>query len=1180
MAATLFVGCAPSRDRDEVPALHISPSIANPGDWILATLSIEGADFTECDTLEAASLAFSGSSQDTAIEVTQLQLVEGSNAIEAAIKIDPLAPVDTYDIALRCNTLSLFKGTFQVVARTTNPTISVDPASLPAGAQHRLLTLSANGSYFVEDLTYVLFGDGQYITVLSQEVPEGNGDLMRLTVNISPSSPPMKIPVVAVTGSLVANGELEITEQIEQHIWIENGKEVERPTADEGAPRQYTLNIRGTGVSFAKPAADAGPDDPNATYVTFPHGENNIDSPGIVATAVDVNDQDDMDVNIAVYDYAYIGVTRLRVTTGDQIVETSLEVVAAEGDPVLQLSPKEIQKGLANQLVLAKAKNFEFTPPLNINCLESECTAVSPEISTPLKQIVLGVAVNQAFSGSSVTLEVTTPEHIVRETLLLIDSEEMFITPLDETPLIQGSTNPVGVRLGLTGGIFGEQTAPSVLPRSGIEIHSFNIDQTQTILNLFVNVAKDAPVGPALIRVNMGATVLETLLTIQPSGNVAAISLNPNWIPQGRRTAVLEIGTNGFTLDEAMTSFLFDDPAIELLNFQVNQEDMRGALLEVSVSPRARSDMAVLYVKTGDVLAAASFRVLAMDAPRVVDVNPPQIQRGTTQVVRIKAEDIAFGAIGAEVMSDINVTVDEVTRVDAHLVDVTLTAAPTGPVGWIGVLLMSDWQRVVAPIRIAGTEPETLTMAVFPKAVPAGSRPIALNLVLPTQTSFIGLSEAATGDPGTHATVPEFDPANPIEAIVDFDVVFALGMTDTTDDISVPLYVTTARGAAVGFVDVEKLETRSIAEGDPWDEALLMDQSVVLEVESGTLPAILYASEGRSGVAAAAYELISPNGLNTAMPIHREFIWMNEDGIAPILASPAADPTGLPIDARVKSLGRHAISLEESASQDPEWVVETDLCAAPLLARGQIDGALDVDRIVIEETGCPLTAVAIARSVVDRAWVTPDAWLELRNEQNQLIDVAMGWPTPGDSDPRLYIDAGLRTIELAIGAQCGSAGAYLLNIRRATAIREISRSPEMSYVEIETRPGEALTDLVLELVDGTSGSVLESVSLSDYQIVNDGIIVIAGAALPEADVVAPVAIFPDTDPFALRLLENGIQTDAVQVGVTKSGIGDGFGEGTPIEDGDTEAVYTRIVGIDTNDNRDDFITIWQGSPGR
>ena len=203
-----------------------------------------------------------------------------------------------------------------------------------------------------------------------------------------------------------------------------------------------------------------------------------------------------------------------------------------------------------------------------------------------------------------------------------------------------------------------------------------------------MDVAEDAPIGPALVQIENDGTSLETLLSIEASGNVPWISVSPNWTAQGRRRASLELTANGFDFSKGIAAISFDDPAIRLISFEVDKDDPQKGIVTAELSPVAGSDMTVIYARVGEIQAAATFRVLDIEKPRVVTVDPPEITRGSTaETITIEVEGIDLGATLAEVMNGIGVNVTKTDVLPGNMVEVELVTEVTGPVGWIGILL-------------------------------------------------------------------------------------------------------------------------------------------------------------------------------------------------------------------------------------------------------------------------------------------------------------------------------------------------------------------------------------------------------------------------------------------------------------------------------------------------------------
>lgn len=1175
-------GCFNEQDRAGAPALLVSPSEAKQGDWLAITLSAEGVEFSQCADLTVESLEFvfktgENLTGENLIKVHSVDMLS-STQIRAYVDIDQDAAAGAYIVRLYCDLLTTFEGDFNVKQSSEDLPLTLLPPSLAAGSQEQTLSLIGTKKFFDEETSYVIFGDGTQVVVLEQAEGDESTDgsyVLEVTVNVSPSAPEKEIDVVVVMGTSVARGKLLITGYVEPSISLEDPKEVERPAADEGQPRQYTLKIKGEGVNFVPAENDAGAEDPLATQVSFPYGENNLDSPGIVVTRVNVLNQKELETNISVYDFAYIGVTRLRVTTGDHNPETTLTVTAAEDDPTLDLFPRTVTRGSKNRGVLAKAHNFEFASSTTIKCLDAGCMVKSYPPDVPSKQMVLSVSIDAGFSANSATVEVVSGAITVRESLIIVDPEGLVLEPIDGVALVQGSTgNEMALELRL--GEFDAQATASVLTRSGLKIVSQSMNEARTIISLVIDVDEDAPTGPALIRIVSGADVLEALTNISPSENVPWFSVQPDWIAQGRRTVMMDLEAAGFKFSKSDTIFNYDDPAIQTHNLAVDDVDAGLARLEIDVSPLARSDIITIYVRTAENQAAATFHVLKIETPIITSISPTEVARGNTEMISVRVEGMEFGATVAEVMDNIGVEVHDVRvdPLDNHNAEFEMVVDDQGPGGWIGVLLMSDWQNVVVPIFIDAGDSEPLTMQISPDSISVGSRPAEMSITLPTQALLTGSSEIHTGILGAYPTLPDIE--NPSNATFSLDVRFDV----EADGSGVPLFATTSKGAAVGFAALDALEFHDLKENAPWQEVMTDGSEVLVDVAPGQTPSVLFSSEGREGFAEMAFELLSSNALDTAAASAGNFIWITDESEARLLVSTPSDPAGAPYEIRVKSIGAGADLLVEEGGKSPdddaEWEIEDDPCEQPILLAGAIDGALDADTVWVQETSCKLEIAVLARALADRPWSTPDLKLRLEASDGSTLAESTGWPAPDNADPLIVTDSNLADATLIIDSENASAGSYLVNIRRPFLISEIGRSPFLEYIEINVEEGVSLSQLTMELVDSETGLVLDSFSFLNQTVENDGTVVIGATESPEFDIMDPIAVMPDEGAFAVRLLWNGQLVDAVQVG-------DGqydFGEGEPIPDKDGVSVFTRILGLDTNNNKGDFIGRWVGDPGR
>ncbi|MCP4601498.1 MAG: hypothetical protein GY847_13450 [Proteobacteria bacterium] len=1174
LLAFLTTGCPIESDREGAPSLLIIPSSALQGDWLTINLTADEIRFDQCDTLTTNSLNFNPSS----IKVYALNLLTPEK-IQAVITVDDDAEAVGYLTQLHCDPMTVLNGNFTVRQREDDLRFKIVPDAGAAGAMDLRLTLKAdnNLNLFDEESSQVTFGDGTLIEVLEQAVEGQNADepqsVMHIKVNISQSAPKKPMNVTVVTDSKVARGTFYVDDRVKPRIEV-TPNEVERPAAGDSInPREHTLMIEGDDVNFANPSPDAGPDDPNSSKVTFPQGDTDAGAPGIDVTKVDVLSQSKIQINILVYDYANHGAKRLRVTTGNQLVETTLNIISSEEDPILLLFPRIVTKGHKKWLVMARAINFTFEEPLKVSCLESDCSISRhwKEEDASSDWLIFLNPVNADYPGDTATIEVISDDKIVRATLMV--TEGLFLTTEKENVSLAQGSSQIGVNLIVHGGTFDPQATARVLERSGLLIKSQFIDQTRTKLNLIFDVAQDAPVGPALIQVETGDKNLETSISIIASNEVPWISLLP-WIAQGRRTAVKEIEAIGIEFLEGITEFRFDDPAIKLLKVAIDKDDPYQAQLTVAVSPVARPDMSVLYVRTEDKQAAATFRIIEIPTPELIDATPQIIARGERSTVTVRASGIQFSRnTTAQVMDNISVSISqpEVDSIDKQKLKFEIDIDESGPGGWIGILLTSGWQSLVVPIFINADESDSLTMKVEPATVLQGSRPVQVNIELPSQTQLANISEIYTGIEGAFAT--------PLVIQDSVKATFFLDVTFDAEPVqgNIPLYVTASKGAAVGYLKVAKPERYNVRENEPWQDVLSNKENAILTVEPGSVPSLLFSSAGRSDFANPALELLSSNGLDTAEQADINFIWITEETDQLAIVSPIGNSSGKPMAVGVKPMGRRAETLPEPADNGSAWNLEFDPCDQPFLGVGTINKALDRGRIAFSGTSCRLSAAVMARELTDRSWSTPDLWLALLDNADQLVDEnwSYGFPTASYPDPRLFLEPGLENMKLAIGAESGSTGKYLINIRRPSVIREFGRSPYTPFIELEVEPGTPLSGLTIELLDAQTGSVVESLSLAGQTITNDGTVLIGSASLSNVDIVHPVAVLPDDGDFAIQLLENGEKIDAVQVG---EGIYD-LGEGMPLLNRDSVPIYSRALGIDTNDNLSDFVGSWIGTPG-
>ena len=139
-----------------------------------------------------------------------------------------------------------------------------------------------------------------------------------------------------------------------------------------------------------------------------------------------------------------------------------------------------------------------------------------------------------------------------------------------------------------------------------------------------------------------------------------------------------------------------------------------------------------------------------------------------------------------------------------------------------------------------------------------------------------------------------------------------------------------------------------------------------------------------------------------------------------------------------------------------------------------------------------------------------------------------------------------------------------------------------SFVEIYGTPGTDLTGFTVEGINGSNGSVTDSVALSGL-IPADGIFVLAddqgdGTTLVEnADLIGQFDFQNGPDSIVLMLGESAV--DAVGYGVFD--VGEVFaGEGAPAEDPPAGWSLARaFANVDTDDNAVDFVALETPTPG-
>jgi len=1169
IACSVLLGCLPDGGRSSSPPLLVDPPSALQGaQSLVVNLTAAGIELADCANITAPALTFTSPSGASEIQVYSLEAVQ-QEVLRAEVVVDAEATVGTYNVVYTCNSHTRFTGTFEVRQKGDDDELVLDPSEGPAGKTNLEIEITAATSPFIDGVSHVIFGDGTAVAVKEQQLL-GAGTML-VTVDISYHAPVGEMEVAVVTGSQVVRGTFEVTQRIYPTVQV-YPDDVARPAAAD-PPAQATLLIQGNAVNFVDAdEIDAGPEE--GTQVSFPL------NPGITVTSIEVNNSLEVEANIMVDHVASLGPTPLRVTTGDEVAETDFTVFPAADEPVLMLSPSTLPRGVSAALVLAQAANFTFDPPLDIEFTDTGCTVESYEVLPPVdssKSMALMVSIDPSFTGNGTVLHVTSGSGAAAAHLAVSDDLGPLLKFDDPvvSEIVQGTT--VSVWLTIEGGTFAPTAVARVLDRSGLRINS-QLSNAES-LAMQLEAAKDAPIGPALLQVDNAGQLLEIFIEVIPSGSVPFVLLSPKVVLPGRRTVEMEVGANGIDLLASPPEIRFDDPAVAVEETDVI--DAGTATLQVEVAPSARSDMTVAYIEGQDGRAAATFR--GVPATRLIaEATPSEITRGVPgpHVVEVEllGDSGTFGSTVAQVPSGIGLEIERVTVLGDTTLELEFSLEDSGPGGSLGVLLMTGAQQVVVPIRVIGSD-QTLTLGLTPGTIEPGTRAAQYLASAPVYADFDPVFTAASaGIPGAYASLDELisDSAATVLVDVAFDAEIPAG--------GIPVFLTTQKGAVVGFLQSETLGTGTASAAEPFEEVLSEGETRVVTVETDGLPALISASLSQPGHADVTCEMLAQTpgwtgseaggALVTEDLCDLGEVWLWSQSYAEVAVTAVGDPGVLPSAVGVTSKHEGAMALTEPDDLPAQAeILEIDPCTTPALARGTIVAALDRERIELPETSCRLLASAIARAAADRPWDSPDLWLELRDDAEVTLASSTGWPTAEDDDPRIFFDAGIAGNQLVWGAELGTAGPYLVNVRRTATLREICTAVGSSYIELELEPGTSFDTISIELVDAETGTVLESLSLAGQPIVNDGVVVLAGSTMSEADLEdQPVAVLPD-GPFAVRLLDGGEIVDAVEV----DGDGD-YGEGDPLS-GDTGECFERFLGVDSDDNLFDFVGRWVSTPG-
>ncbi len=1158
---TPLSACGPDGDRGDPPAMYLDPPSALQGASVVVNISAQGVAFDRCTNLQSEAFTFTNADNESQVTVYQATAL-GPDVMRATLVVAYSARVGTHAIEYQCDKNTLLRGNLQVRERLESSTVTLEPAEAPAGTYDLVITIHAEDTYFIEDVTHVIFGDGTNVAVKQLQLVGGTGEL-RVTVDISALSPVGEVDVAVITGSAVARGVFEITERIYPTIQVEPDQ-VLRP-ANGAVPVQASLHIEGESTTFVDPAeaeADEG------TVVSFP------DNPGVTIDMCDVNSFSEININISVDEFALLGPTPLVVETDGEVVTTDFTVLADPTDKVLLLTPSKLVRGEESALLVAKVVNSSFDSFSVAQFLDPECQVDAIAV-LDAQTMALWTSVDSDFPTGETVLQIDTAAETVAAYVVIVDGDSPFVSVPAPQSVIQGYSGYVV--LGIEGGLYSAGAHVHVLDRSGLKIENQSpaIDGTSIVLD--IRVADDAPTGPSLLRVTDGSLQMETILNIVPSGAVPHMEIWPPVVLPGRRTVDVTATVTGAAMSASNAFITIDDPSVSVENVDVL--DGGTAVMTLNVGPTARSDMAVAYLGVNGDKAAATYLPVGDIKPILIG-SPDVITRGSTTatvLIQVNVSGYVFNSVVAQVFDGIGVEIERATVINANIIEIELEVEPTEPEGWhggwFGIILTEADQQAVVPIKIAGTD-QSLTMQISPDTVKPGDREVTISASVPPEASLSqAVTVADTGVPGVYATLDSLPSAGSADIVLDVAYDVQIGT------MGIPIFLTAQKGAAVGHLDAQDLEDVAISEASPWEDDLLVGEDLLLTVDPGTPPTLFAVSSSKPAYADLEANLLYSQPLSFRHSFEDSdragVVWVLDSTDVKINVTPAGAPGAEPSSAWVVPKGGTAVDIVEPNDDPPDALqLAQSPCVTAFWAKGDIDGALDLDRVEIPATSCRLVCVVVARSVADRAWAVPDLRMDLLDSSDMLLDSSKGWPTDADADPRIYFDGDSAIRQIAVSAEQATAGFYMLNIRKPTLVREVCRVPGESFIELEVEPGQAMDSLSVVQLDPDTGALLAALPLSGTAP-PDGLVVIGDGTLPFVDIddTTGVALFTPGSGFVIALLDGVLRMDALQVG----GFGN-YGEGNSLANGNEEC-FSRFGGIDTDDNLFDFLASWEPTPG-
>jgi hypothetical protein len=816
-------------------------------------------------------------------------------------------------------------------------------------------------------------------------------------------------------------------------------------------------------------------------------------------------------------------------------------------------------------------------------------------------ELLVELSVDGDFVGDACTLRAQTSTQILVAKIAVVAPSVPTLSGF--TSIAQGASgvwiavSTVDVD-GVVPLVFDDDTLAAVGGRSGIGIVTqLPAEDGRSLLVIIDQVAADAPVGQAALHVLDDGQDYAVAYSVLPAeATPSNVLASPGVLSAARRrtTIALEaVDPSGDGSSAEAMSFdagappevEFDDPAIRATAVAVL--DARHVTVDAALSPSLDADTAVMYVTSAGKKAAASFRVLGA-AREIVTCAEPDLSRGSKdEVVFVEASIrhgvFESGAVVGELLEGIGVRVlsvdlyPDTTPANTDDLYLQLEVASDGPSGWFGVVLSDGREVAVLPLRVGGGA-DTLTMTLSPQTADGALHPGELGAIVDAVLPAVApaadpLAEARGGAVGAHASLEALS-GSVGTLIVDVaeDVVAAAD--------GIPIAILFGDGAAVGFAPYLPAPAATLEEGLPLDVYLDPEVNPVARIDA--TPALPFSwatiSASEPSHADAALSLLADDGVSVQGASQRGLVWLTGGAETQrLVARPTGDPASLPSSVRLASYG--AALGAEIEDEIPTPI--DDPCAAPALLDGEIGAPLDDDWFeVVSASTCDLTAVVLARALGVGPWATPDTMLELRDDVGgvPLLEKSLGWPTAAHADPRLFftIDPAHPRL-LRVAPELGSAGAYLVNVRRDGLIREIcgGDGSAPAFIEFDLRPGTDLAAFSLRLVDPVSLLSDAELPLSGY-VAADGIVVVADVGEGDPDVVDTVGVtdLPAGSAWAIQLIGAGGVVDAVQVGGAA-----GAGEGVPISNADAPRCIARPAVIDTADNARDFYGNWIPTPG-